>query len=135
MLAAGLKAKFGASGQICGMRAAFGSPRFGRHLSSSSKVVQGYERDNRSKNKALGRKLDPGKPISRKLSKCRTTKEFVDYARGKGAKVKINSNHVKVSTGNVVTGFSSVGRKNVLNSGVRKQKIEAFMAMGIAWDD
>jgi hypothetical protein len=51
------------------------------------------------------------------------------------ANVIINSNHVKVSKDGVTTGFHSPGRKTVLCAGVRKQKIDAFKAMGIKRTD
>ena len=105
--------------------------------SLSTLAAQGFERDNRTKNRQKAKELDPGggRPISKKLSKCRTTKEFVEYARSKGAAVKINSNHAKVTKNNVTTGFASIGTKKDVQYGARKQKIEAFKAMGIAWDD
>ena len=71
---------------------------------------------------------------SKKLSKCRTTKEFVQYARKKGARVVVNSNHVKVSKNGTISTFWSIGKKRDLMRSGRKEKIQDFMAMGIAWD-
>lgn len=96
--------------------------------------VEGYELDNRSANREKAEMMDPGREISPQLLKCRTSKDFIRYAKRRDAKITINSNHVKVSKNGVTTGFSSPGKKDTLIAGVRKQKIEAFMAMGIAWD-
>ena len=97
------------------------------------------ELDNKSENRRKAEEFQnlvgKDKPISKKLLKCRSTKEFMKYAESKGATVTINSNHVKISKYGVTTGFQSAGRKTDFKMGVLKQKIIAFQAMGIAWDD
>lgn len=99
--------------------------------------VQGIkaEPNKRTINRRKAEALDPGKEISLKLQKCRTSKDFIQYARKKGAKVTINSNHAKISKNGVVTIIASPGRKKYLHIGARKQQIVSFSAMGIAWDE
>jgi len=82
--------------------------------------------DNRRANRQKAEQLDTGKPVSRKLLKCRTTKDFVNFARNNGAKTThTKSNRVKVTKNGVTTGFHQVGEKTDLDLAVRKQKIEA----------
>ena len=99
--------------------------------------IIGFEKDNRTRNreKATEFNRDDARAVSKKLLKCRITKDFIKYAKQRGCDAVINSNHVKISKNGVTTGFQSPGRKEDLPSVVRKQKIEAFKAMGIAWDD
>lgn len=104
-------------------------------LTPSSRL---YELDNRRKNKkraAVFEKVFEKAPVSKKLLNCQLTKDFINYAQNAGANVKQNGGHVKVSLNGVTTGFQSPGKKQFLIASVRKQKIEAFKAMGIAWDN
>ena len=101
-----------------------------------------FERDNRTVNRAKAEAFDNNivqgsnnkQAVSKEQLKCRSTKDVIHYAEKAGATVTINSNHVKVSKNGVTTGFQSPGKKCDLNTPVRKLKIEAFQAMGIAWD-
>ena len=96
--------------------------------------IQMGERDNKTLVRHKAAALDQGHEVSKQLMKCRTTKDFIQYAKRHNAEVVINSNHVKVSKNGTTTGFQSPGRKEVLHAQVRKQKIDAFRAMGIAWE-
>jgi len=102
----------------------------------NAKILGGLrnERDKRTMNREKAEAMDPGTQVSRQLMKCRTTVDFIQFARKHGAEVVINSNHVKVSNDGVTTGFHSIGKKEAMPNSVLKQKIEAFKAMGIAWD-
>jgi hypothetical protein len=93
-----------------------------------------FARDNRASNQLKASAADPGRPVSKKLLACRTTKDFIKYAKSRGCEVVINSNHVKVMLNGVTTGFQSPGKKQELQNSACKQKIEAFKAMGIAWE-
>lgn len=72
--------------------------------------------------------------ISNDLKKCRTGKEFVDYARKQGAKIVRKKNMTKVSKNGVSTSFRNINRNKELSPIDRKEKIKAFQKMGIAWD-
>jgi len=80
------------------------------------------------------------RPISPELSRCQTTKAFISYALRRGATLYHNrgGNHVKVSKGTISCTFAGglKGTKSVkqLASFMIKEHIEAFKAMGIAWD-
>jgi hypothetical protein len=95
-----------------------------------------YELDNRTVNREKAEAVASffgHQEISKELRKCRTTKDYINYAKKTGADVTINSNHVKISKNGVTTGLHSPGKKIDLINSVRKHKVEAFKAMGIAW--
>ncbi len=75
------------------------------------------------------------RPISKQLLACRATKDFIKFASQRGAVITINSNHARVTHNGTYTIVQSPGRKQDLHIGARMRTIEAFKAMGIAWDD
>ena len=89
---------------------------------------------NRTRNRKKAEEIDTGLQVSKKLLKCRTTTDFIKFAKQRGCEEVVNRNHSKISKNGVTTGFQSPRRKEYLPAHVRKQKIEAFKAMGIAWD-
>ena len=96
------------------------------------------ERDNRSRNRRMARESDPdgSRRVCPELEKCRSTKEFVRYARKKGATVVFTkNNHVKVFRNGASSLFAGFGRPHALRKSIVKEKIEDFKAMGIAWKE
>ena len=72
--------------------------------------------------------------VSKALLKCETSTDFIAFAETSGAAVSgTKGSHVKVSFNGVITGFQA--GKVRLRPYVRKQKIDAFKAMGLAWDE
>mmetsp|Transcript_31021 Transcript_31021/g.64725 ORF Transcript_31021/g.64725 Transcript_31021/m.64725 type:complete len:241 (-) Transcript_31021:44-766(-) len=90
--------------------------------------------ENRKKAKEMENKIEGIKEVSRSLKKCRTYKEFVNFAKNSGAIISISGSHVKISKNSITTGVHSTGKKFFVKSGIRKSIIDAFKAMGIAWD-
>ena len=74
--------------------------------------------------------------ISNKLKACRATKDFIKFAKQRGAIVTSSaggSSHSKVSH-NGICYVLVTGKKLDLQNSACKLTIEAFKAMGIAWD-
>ena len=65
-----------------------------------------FERDNRSRNRQfIAASGNAHRSLARDLVACRTTKEFINFARQRGATINSNSNHVKVTHNGISTGL------------------------------
>ena len=56
------------------------------------------------------------------------------FAESRGVNITINGGHAKLSKHGVTTIISSPGKKKDFDNSARKATIDAFKAMGIAWD-
>ena len=77
------------------------------------------------------------RPISNELKACRATNDFIRFAKQRGAIVTKSAgggSHTKV-THNGIYYVLVTGAKHDLQNSACKLTIEAFKAMGIAWDD
>lgn len=88
-----------------------------------------FYRKDRNKNIAVN------KTVSKQLLGCRATKDFIKFAKQRGAIVTINSNHAKVTHNNTFYILSSPGKKHDLQNSACKLTINAFKGMGIAFDE
>lgn len=92
--------------------------------------------DRRERNQSIIRAQGgPGQVVARKLLSCRTTKDFLIFAKSNGVVVsKGKGDRVKLSLNGVSTFLAGMGRKTELMNSDRKVMIEDFKAMGIAWE-
>ena len=78
------------------------------------------------------------RPVSKQLMACRATNDFIKFAKQRGASVTKNAgggSHTRVTYNGIYYILASTGVKNDLQNSACKLTIEAFKAMGIAWDD
>lgn len=86
----------------------------------------------------MDRAAAEGRVLSPKLQSCQTVQDYIRYAQRRGASVwPCNGTHTRISHNgaNVTVSSSQNASPKQLQNSARKKTVEAFVLMGIAWDN